>query len=590
MTTTDPSVESQPFQAEVSELLHLMVHSVYSETDIFLRELISNASDACDKLRYEAIARPELIADGEPPKISIVPNKQDNTLVVADSGIGMDRQELIDNLGTIARSGTRAFVSRLAEAKDGAGLIGQFGVGFYSAFMVAERIVVSSRRAGSDEVWTWSSSGGDGFEIAPAAEEIAKRIARGTEIGLHLKPDANKYLETYEIERIVGAYSDNIQFPIELKPEEGEPRQINSASALWQRPKSELKGEDYTQAYKSIAGAFDEPALTLHYRAEGRYSYAVLLFAPSTKPFDLFEPARKGKVKLYVRRVFITDDADLLPAYLRFIRGVIDSEDLPLNISREMLQNNPQLMQIRKAVTSRVVTELEQLSDKEPDSFDRIWDAFGSVIKEGIYEDFERRDKLLALSRFSSTAGEKRSLKQYAADLKPNQTEIYFLVGDSAERLKSNPRLEAARARGIEVLLLTDAVDAFWTSARLEFEGKPLKSLSQGDINFDLVPLLDEHAKDNSEPAADEAATIAIIKASLGDRVTDVKVSTRLTTSASCLVASGQGPDRELERLLSQQNRGVRTKPILEINLRHPLVTAIARAGSEVKTAGDLSM
>jgi len=275
---------------------------------------------------------------------------------------------------------------------------------------------------------------------------------------------------------------------------------------------------------------------------------------------------------------------------LRFIRGVIDSEDLPLNISREMLQNNPQLMQIRKAVTSRVVTELEQLGDKEPDSFDKIWDAFGPVIKEGIYEDFERRDKLLALSRFSSTAGEKRSLKQYAVDLKPNQTEIYFLVGDSAERLKSNPRLEAARARGIEVLLLTDAVDAFWTSARLEFEGKPLKSLSQGDINFDLVPLLDEHAKDNSEPAADEAATIAIIKASLGDRVTDVKASTRLTASASCLVASGAGPDRELERLLSQQNRGVRTKPILEINLRHPLVTAIARAGSEAKTADDLSM
>ncbi len=422
MTTTDPSVESQPFQAEVSELLHLMVHSVYSETDIFLRELISNASDACDRLRYEAIARPELIEDGELPKISIAPNKKDTTLVVADSGIGMDRQELIDNLGTIARSGTKAFVARLAEAKDGAGLIGQFGVGFYSAFMVAERIVVCSRRAGSDEVWTWSSSGGSGFEIAAASEEIAKRIARGTEIVLHLKPEAKKYLETYEIERVVGAYSDNIQFPILLKPEEGEPRQINSASALWQRPKSELTPEDHKQAYKSIANAFDEPAMTLHYRAEGRYSYAVLLFAPSTKPFDLFAPARKGKVKLYVRRVFITDDADLLPAYLRFIRGVIDCEDLPLNISREMLQNNPQLAQIRKGVTGRVIGELEQLADKQPENFAKIWDAFGSVIKEGLYEDFERREKLLALSRFTTTAGEKRSLKQYIADLKPNQT------------------------------------------------------------------------------------------------------------------------------------------------------------------------
>ena len=271
--TADTAPVSQPFQAEVAELLHLMVHSVYSETDIFLRELISNASDACDKLRYEAIATPDLIADAAPPDILIVPDKKADTLAVIDSGIGMDRQELIDNLGTIARSGTKSFLSRLTEAKDGAGLIGQFGVGFYSAFMVADRITVTSRRAGTDEVWTWSSSGGSGFEIAPAGEEDARRVARGTEIVLHLKTDAAKYLEAYEIERVVGAYSDNIQFPILLKPEEGEPRQINSASALWQRSKSELKPEDYTQAYKSIAGAFDEPAMTLHYRAEGRYSF-----------------------------------------------------------------------------------------------------------------------------------------------------------------------------------------------------------------------------------------------------------------------------------------------------------------------------
>jgi molecular chaperone HtpG len=585
MTTIDAAPEAQPFQAEVSELLHLMVHSVYSETDIFLRELISNASDACDKLRYEAIANPELITDGELPKIRIVPNKKDNTLTTADTGIGMDRQELIDNLGTIARSGTRSFLSRLHEAKDGAGLIGQFGVGFYSAFMVADRIVVTSRRAGAEEVWTWSSSGGSGFEIAPAGKDSTQRLVRGTEIVLHLKADAAKYLEAYEIERIVRAYSDNIQFPIELVPEEGEPRQINSASALWQRPKSELKPEDYIQAYKSIAGAFDEPAMTLHYRAEGRYSYAVLLFAPSTKPFDLFEPSRKGKVKLYVRRVFIADDADLLPAYLRFVRGVIDSEDLPLNISREMLQNNPQLAQIRKAVTGRVIAELETLGEKQPENFARIWDAFGPVIKEGIYEDFERREKLLALSRFTTTSGENRTLKQYIADLKPNQTEVYFLVGDSIERLKSNPKLESATARGIEVLLLTDPVDAFWTSAPLDFEGKPLKSLSQGDIDFGLIPLLDDK-KEEAKSDADEAAIIALIKASLGDRVADVRASQRLTASASCLVAGSHGPDRELERLLARQNRGVGTKPILEINLRHPLVTAIAQAGAN---AADLS-
>jgi molecular chaperone HtpG len=505
---------------------------------------------------------------------------------VIDSGIGMDRQELIDNLGTIARSGTKSFLSRLTEAKDGAGLIGQFGVGFYAAFMVADRIVVTSRRAGADQVWVWSSSGGSGFEIAPGSEEDTKRVTRGTEIVLHLKEDARKYLETYEIERIVSAYSDNIQFPIELVPEEGEPRQINSASALWQRSKSELTAEDYKQAYRAIAGAFDDPAMTLHYRAEGRQSYAVLLFAPSTKPFDLFDPSRKGKVKLYVRRVFIADDADLLPAYLRFICGVIDSEDLPLNISREMLQNNPQLAQIRKAVTGRVISELESLSEKEPEAFIKIWDAFGPVIKEGLWEDYERREKLLALSRFTTTTGERRSLKQYTEDLKSNQTEIYYLTGESVDRLKSNPKLESAKARGIEVLLLTDPVDAFWTSAPLDFGGKPLKSLSQGDVDFGLIPLLDEKSQEDKEkgnPGADEAATIAVIKDTLGERVSDVRASQRLTSSASCLVAGGNGQDRALERLLAQQNRGSITKPILEINMRHPLVAAIAGARDEAK-------
>lgn len=591
MTTSDTAVHTQPFQAEVSELLHLMVHSVYSETDIFLRELVSNASDACDKLRYEAIASPALLGEGDALKIRIIPDKTAGTLTIADNGIGMERQELIDHLGTIARSGTKAFVSKLREAKDGLGLIGQFGVGFYSAFMVAEKIVVVSRRAGESDVWSWTSSGGSGFEIARAGDEEAARVVRGTEIVLHLKDDAKKYLETYEIERIVSAYSDNILFPIELVPEEGEPRQINSASALWQRSKSELSAEDYKKAYQQIASAFDDPAMTLHYRAEGRYSYAVLLFAPSTKPFDLFEPNRKGRVKLYVRRVFITDDADLLPGYLRFIRGVVDSEDLPLNISREMLQNNPQLAQIRKALATRVVSELESLAEKDAENFAKIWDAFGAVLKEGIYEDFERREKLLALSRFTTTSGEKRSLKQIIADFKPNQTEIYYLVGESIERLKSNPRLEAATARGIEVLLLSDPVDAFWTSMPTEFEGKPLKSLSQGDLNLDLIPRVDD--KDEAkkdEPEADEAATIAVIKAALGERVSDVKASTRLTSSASCLVADSQGPSRELERILAQQNRGMRTKPILEINLRHPLVTAITKAQAGSKTVDDLGL
>ena len=358
----------------------------------------------------------------------------------------MDRQELIDNLGTVARSGTRAFIEPpRRRRKDGAGLIGQFGVGFYSAFMVADRIEVISRRAGSGEAWVWSSSGGAGFEIAPATEAQAARVARGTEIVLHLKPDAKRYLEPFDIERIVKTYSDHILFPIELAGAKGDPRQINAASAIWQRPKSELTAEDYKQAYRSVTGAFDEPAMTLHYRAEGRQSYTVLLFAPSSQPFDLFDPARKGHVKLYVRRVYITDDAELLPSYLRFMRGVIDSEDMPLNISREMLQNNPKVAKIRKAVTSRVITELEKLSTKDAETFTKIWEAFGRVIKEGIYEDHERRDQMLELARFRPPPAAPRSLKQYVADLKPNQTEIYYLVGESAERLKSNPKLEAAR-------------------------------------------------------------------------------------------------------------------------------------------------
>jgi molecular chaperone HtpG len=586
--------QTHPFQAEVAELLRLMVNAVYSEADVFLRELISNASDACDRLRYEAIATPELLEAGGALAIRITPDAKTGTLTVADTGIGMDRQELIDNLGTVARSGTRAFVQRLSEAKDGAGLIGQFGVGFYSAFMVADRIEVTSRRAGAPDAWAWRSAGSAEFEIAPADAGAAARVARGTEIVLHLKDEAKRYLEPHEIERVVSTYSDHIQFPIELKAADAEPRQINAASALWQRSKSELTPEDYKQAYRSLTGAFDEPAMTLHYKAEGRQSYAVLLFAPSTPPFDLFDPARKGRAKLYVRRVYITDDADLLPSYLRFVRGVVDSDDLPLNISREMLQNNPQVAQMRKAIAGRVIGELESLATNEADAYAKVWEAFGRVIKEGIYEDPERRERLLAMSRFATTAGAARSLKDYVADLKPNQTDIYYLVGESAERLKSNPKLEAARARGIEVLLLTDPVDAFWTALPLGFDGKPLKSLSQGEVDFGLVPKLEPDAKPEAETAPDaidDAAVIAAAKAALGERVSDVRASQRLTDSAACLVAGGAGPDRELDRLLARHKGGAGVKPILELNMRHPLVTALGRAGKDAhaEDANDLA-
>jgi molecular chaperone HtpG len=590
-TTAEPKAgESHPFQAEVAELLRLMVHSVYSETDVFLRELISNASDACDRLRYEAIASPDLLVEDADLKIRLTPNKEAGTLTIADNGIGMDRQELIDNLGTVARSGTRAFMTKLAEAKDGTSLIGQFGVGFYSAFMVADRITVTSRRAGSSEAFVWTSSGGAGFDIRPADEAEAARMKRGTEIVLHLKGDAKKYLEPYEIRRVVSTYSDHILFPIELV-EGDKSDKINSASALWQRPKSELKPEDYKQAYQTIAHAFDDPAMTLHYKAEGRQAYAVLLFAPSTRPFDLFDPARKGHVKLYVRRVYITDDAELMPSWLRFIRGVVDSEDLPLNISREMLQNNPQVAAMRKAITGRVISELESLAEKDAETFGKIWDAFGAVLKEGIYEDHERRDALLKLARFDTTAGTARTLKQYVADFKPNQTEIYYLVGDSADRLRSNPKLEAARARGIEVLLLSDPVDAFWTMMPSDFDGKPLKSLSKGEVDFGLIPLLNEkkdEAKSEDKSETDEATVIAAVKLALGERVADVKASARLADSPACLVASQSGPDLEIERLLSRQNRGSGSKPILELNMKHALVKAVGHA-QQAKNESDVN-
>ncbi len=592
-SSEENQTQTHQFQAEVAELLHMMVHSVYSEREIFLRELVSNASDACDKLRYEAISRPELSNDDPQLSLRIRGDTSHGTLTIADNGIGMDRQELIDNLGTIARSGTKAFVQRLSEAKDGAGLIGQFGVGFYSAFMVADRIQVTSRKAGTAEAWTWTSVGGAGFEVAPASEDAAGRVPRGTEVVLHLKDDAKKYAETFEIERLVRTYSDHIQFPIMLAADKGELRQINAASAIWQRAKTELKPEDYTQAYQTIAGAFDEPAMVLHYKAEGRQSYAVMLFAPTSRPFDLYDPSRKGRVKLYVRRVYIGDDAELLPPYLRFIRGVIDSEDLPLNISREMLQNNAQVVQIRKAVTSRVLAELESLATKEPEKLASLWEAFGGVLKEGIYEDDERRAQLLGLARFHTTkGGEPRSLKDYLSDMRPGQSAIYYLIGDSIERLASSPKLEAARARGVEVLLLGEHIDVFWTAVPHTFEDKPLKSLSHGDVDFGEVALLDEKKDEQSAlPSVDDALITAAVKAVLGERVASVRASQRLTDSAACLVADGKGLDRELERLLAMQDRATGAKPVLEINTHHALAKAIADAklASREADVADLS-
>jgi molecular chaperone HtpG len=578
--------ESRAFEADVAKLLELMVHSVYSNRDIFLRELISNAADACEKLRYEAIANPALLGDDPKLRITIMADAAERRLTVEDNGIGMNHDEMVEALGTIARSGTRAFVDKIGAAQggDGAALIGQFGVGFYSSFMVAERVDVLSRRAGTQEAWLWSSDGKGTFTVSPSDADAP---ARGTRVVLHLMEDAKRYAEHLELQNIVREQSGHVPVPIAIVEKPGaEPTEIADGAALWTKPRAEIKPEEYTDFYRSAAGQFDEPALTIHYRAEGRQEYSVLAFVPGSRPFDLFGVDRKDRIKLYVKRVFITDEAQLLPGYLRFVHGIVDSADLPLNISREMLQDSPILTAIKKSVAGRVLSELERVAEKEPDAYIKIWDNFGSVLKEGLYEDLERRDALLALTRFKTTASGDgwRSLKDYAASLKENQTAIYYLAGTDLARLEASPHLEGFRARGVEVLLLADPIDSFWVTMAPSYEGKPFKSASQGAADLALIPRTD--AKDEP-PVETDAATkdfIEFVKTTLGTAVTEVRASDRLTDSPVCLVAPETGIDRQLERLLTTAGRlKTAVVPILELNPRHELITALARLGEQEK-------
>ncbi len=573
--TESPSVERHSFEAEVSRLLHMMVHSVYSNKDIFLRELISNAADACEKLRYEANTNPGLVTDSAGFKITLSADAEAGTLTIADNGIGMSRQELRDNLGTIARSGTKAFMDALADKAAGQNLIGQFGVGFYSAFMVADKVEVITRRAGSDEALVWVSDGQGSYEIHAAQGDAP---LHGSRVVLHLNEASKSYAESYTIERIVREYSSHVPVPIELLVTDGEPKNLADGSALWMKPKAAVSTEEYHEFYRHVGGLWDDPAQTIHYRVEGRQEYSVLLFVPSTKPFDLFDPSRKGRVKLYVRRVFITDDAAILPAWLRFMRGVIDSEDLPLNLSREMLQHNPVLDAIGKGVTSRVLSELAKLGESDAEAFAKVWDAFGSVIKEGLYEAADRRDELFKIVRFHTTNNQTgwRSLSDVVKDFKENQTAIYYVLADSAAQALASPHLEGYRARGLEVLLLTDPVDAFWVRTALGFDGKPFKSITQGSADLDLIkPEGEDEAKADAPKDADVASLTVKLKDALGDKVAEVRASSRLATSAVCLVAPEYGPDKQLEKLLARSEQGAdaeSTAPILEINPRHALI------------------
>jgi len=591
--------EQHSFQAEVSRLLHLMVHSVYSEKEIFLRELISNASDACDKLRYEAITKPDLTGGDEDFRVPLSVDERARTLTVSDNGIGMSHDELKENLGTIAKSGTGQFVDQMTgdEAKD-VSLIGQFGVGFYSAFMVAQDVDVISRRAGTEDTWVWSSQGTGEFTLAPAGDTSALISGRGTTIVMKLRDGEDDYLDGTRLKAIVKTYSDHVALPITMVGEVGEEgdepevETLNTAGALWARPKSEITDEQYKEFYHHVGHGFDDPWHHIHYTAEGRHSYTVLLYVPTMAPMDLFDPSRANRVKLYVNRVFITEDAPLLPPYLRFMRGIVDSQDMPLNLSREMLQDNPIVTSIRNALTKRILNELKKKAEKEPEEFATFWDGFGAVLKEGLYEDFERRDDLMAIARFKTTTGDGyRSLSQYVADMKEGQEAIYYLAGADADSIAKSPQLEGYRARGVEVLLLSDPVDGFWTGTAGEFEGKAFKSVTQGGADLDSLEKSDEEPDDKEDDAqASSSATLAAyMKGVLEGQVADVRKSDRLTSSAVCLVAGDSGLDMQMEKILAMQGQGaLQATRVLEINAGHPLIKALAAKAASGEGAQDL--
>ena len=558
---TDTVLEQHSFGAEVGRLLDLVVHSLYSEREIFLRELVANAADAVDRRRFEALTDSTLAPPSE-AKIRIVPDKEAKTLLIADDGIGMSRQELIENLGTIARSGTRAFTQNLADAKpeDRPNLIGQFGVGFYSAFMVADRVEVTSRKAGSDEAWTWASEGTGQFTLAPATREQP-----GTDIVLHIKSDATEYLESYRLETVIRKWADHITLPITVA-RDGKDETANEGTALWRKSKSDVTEQSYKEFYRHLGHFFDEPWATLHWKAEGALEYFCLLFIPSMKPFDAVDNDREAHVRLHVRRMFITDKAELLPAWLRFVSGVVDTEDLPLNVSREMLQSTPVLARIRKALISRVLGELKNRA-KDAEDYTKFWNNFGPILKEGIWEDAEHRTEIAPLLRFQSSSQEGlTSLTDYVSRMKEGQDTIYYLSGDHAEALKSSPQLEGFRAKGFEVLLMSDSIDAFWPERLDSFEDKKLRSVTQA---------ASELGKDEELP--DISGLVTAIKTALGDKVSDVRATGRLSDSAVVLASDGKGPDLQMQRLLRRAGRAMMpAKPVLELNPRHKLIEALS--------------
>ncbi|MCR9072177.1 MAG: molecular chaperone HtpG [Alphaproteobacteria bacterium] len=587
------AAETRSFQAEVSKLLHIVANALYSEREVFLRELISNAADACDKLRFLALSTPDLTADDAAFRIRIAADEKAKTLTISDNGVGMTEAELHENLGTIARSGTSAFVDEMSgDAKKDTSLIGQFGVGFYSAFMVADKVEVLTRKAGESTGWLWTSDGLGEYTVAPA-----EKAARGTIITLHLKKDAKEFLEKQRIQTIVRTYSDHIPFPVVFVDGEDE-ETLNQASALWTRPKSEISDDDYKEFYHHVGHAFDDPWMTVHWKAEGRIEYHGLLFIPSQRPFDLFHPERRHHVKLYVKRVFITDEVEgLVPTWLRFLKGVVDCEDLPLNVSREMLQHNPVVTTISKALTKRVLGDLAKKAKKEPEAYAAFWRNFGAVLKEGLYADgAEHKDALLDLVRFRSSAGEDlASLDGYIERMKEGQEAIYYIAAEDEAAAKASPQLEGFLKKGVEVLFLTDPIDEFWVQTMFDgVKGKPLKSITRGGA--DLAGIKSSEAdspeaaskKDDADKDAGSVdGLIASVKLALGTTVKDVRTTDRLSESPVCLIADETDMDMNLERMLRQHKQLDQAAPrVLEVNPEHPLILGLAKLIQNGKTDG----
>ncbi len=581
-----PKSEKLEFQTEVSQLLKLMINSVYSEKEVFVRELVSNASDACDKLRYLSNTKEKLIKDDPNFKIQITIDKKNNLITISDNGIGMNKKDLVSNLGTIARSGTAQFLKELSASKTkDLSLIGQFGVGFYSAFMVASQTKVTTRKAGENKLWIWTSDGESSFTIEESEDSNLLESNRGTSIELTLTKESKEYLDKDRIENIIKRYSDHISIPIyvcdgsEKKDEKIE--SVNSASAIWTRPKNKITEEQYKEFYNHAGQMFDDPWMTSHYKAEGKIEYTVLNFIPSTKPFDLYDPARENRLKLYVKRVFITDNCpELIPPYLRFLRGIIDSEDLPLNISREMLQNNPVVTKIRSSLVKRTISDLKKKIDKDRESYEKFWENFGPVLKEGIYEDFERKDSILEISLFkNSKSKELITLNEYIESMGKKQKDIYFMTGDSYENIINNPSLEGYKSRDINVLILDDPVDSFWTSSTPLYQEKSFKSVTRG---MDDLNKIDGEKKDDKNEKSVEPL-INLLKEKLKEKVKDVRVSSRLTDSPVCLVSDEGAMDPQLEKILQQHNQlnqGLSLK-VLEINPQHKLIKKLAKMSKD---------